>query len=91
MDRSVFEHLGQQMDDTTRNASRAASAVGDVIEDSVLAAQRAAERGSCAATELLDDTKKCLQLHPREAAAAIFVSGIATGAAISWIMKRKQS
>lgn len=91
MDRSVFEHLGQQMDDTTRNASRAASAVGDVIEDSVIAAQRAAKRGACAATELLDDTKKCLQLHPREAAAAIFVSGIATGAAISWIMKRKQS
>ena len=91
MDRSVFEHLGQQMDDTTRNASRAASAVWDVIEDSVLAAQRAAERGACAATELLDDTKKCLQLHPREAAAAIFISGIATGAAISWIMKRKQS
>jgi len=91
MDRSVFEHLGQQMDDTTRNASRAASAVGDVIEDSVKAAQRAAKRGAGAATELLDDTKKCLQLHPREAAAAIFVSGIATGAAISWIMKRKQS
>ena len=91
MDRSVFEHLGQQMDDTTRNASRAASAVGDVIEDGVIAAQRAAKRGASAATELLDDTKKCLQLHPREAAAAIFISGIATGAAISWIMKRKQS
>ena len=91
MDRSVFEHLGQQMDDATHNATRAASAVGDVIEDSVIAAQRAAKRGACAATDLLDDTKKCLQLHPRETAAAIFVTGIATGAAISWMMRRKQS
>jgi hypothetical protein len=79
------------MDDTTRNASRAASAVGDVLEDSVIAAQRAAKRSACAVNELLDDTKKCLQLHPREAAAAIFVSGIATGAVISWMMSRKTS
>jgi hypothetical protein len=91
MDRSAFEHLGQQMDDTTRNASRAASAVGDVLEDSVIVAQRAAKRGARAANELLDDTKKCLQLHPREAAAALFVSGIATGVAIGLIMRRKQS
>lgn len=91
MTQSTFEHLGQQMDDTTRNASRVAAAVGDALEDGVIAAQRATKRGACAANELLDDTKKCLQLHPREAAAAIFVSGIATGAAISWMMRRKQS
>ena len=91
MDRSVFEHLGQQIDDTTRNASRAASAVGDVVEDSVIAAQRAAKNGVCAATELLNDTKKCMQRHPRETAAAIFAAGIAAGAAISWMMRRKPS
>lgn len=91
MTQSAFEHLGQQMDDTTRNASRAAAAVGEALEDGVIAAQRVAKRGACAANELLDDTKKCLQLHPRETAAAIFVTGIAAGAAISWMMRRKQS
>jgi ABC-type transporter Mla subunit MlaD len=91
MDRSAFETLGQQMDDTVRNATRAASAVGDVLEDGVIAAQRAAKRGTCAATELLDDTKKSLQRHPRETAAAIFATGVAAGVAISWILRRKQS
>jgi len=79
------------MDDTVRNATRAASAVGDVLEDGVIAAQRAAKRGTWAATELLDDTKKSLQRHPRETAAAIFATGVAAGVAISWILRRKQS
>jgi len=91
MDRSVFENLGQQMDDTTRSASRAASAVGDALEDSMVAAQRAAKRGVSAANELLDDTKKCLQRHPRETAAAIFATGVAAGVAICWMLRRKQS
>jgi hypothetical protein len=42
MEQSVFEHVGQQIDDTTHKATRAASAVADALEDSVLAAGRAA-------------------------------------------------
>jgi ElaB/YqjD/DUF883 family membrane-anchored ribosome-binding protein len=90
MEQSVFEHVGQQMDDTTRKANRAASAVADALEDSVLAARRAARDGADAATEILYDTKKRLQRYPFESAAVTFAAGIAAGAVIGWIMKPKQ-
>ena len=89
MDQSVFEHVGQQIDDTTHKATRAASAVADALEDSVLAARRAARDGSDAAAELLYNTKKGLQRHPLETVAVTLAAGIAAGAAIGWIMRRK--
>ncbi|HEY1254786.1 MAG TPA: hypothetical protein VGF01_08405 [Terracidiphilus sp.] len=91
MEQSVFEHVGQQIDDTTHKATRAASAVADALEDSVLAARRAARDGTDAATELLYNAKRCLQRHPLETVAVTFAAGIAAGAAIGWMMKRKQS
>lgn len=91
MEQSVFEHIGQQIDDSTRMVNRAASAVADALEDSVLAARHAARDGADAATELLYDTKKRLQRHPLETAAVTFAAGIAAGAAIGWIMTQKHN
>jgi ElaB/YqjD/DUF883 family membrane-anchored ribosome-binding protein len=90
MEQSVFEHVGQQIDDTTRKATRAASAVADALEDGVLAARRAARDGAAAATELLYNTKRRLQRHPLETVALTFAAGIAAGAAIGWMLRRKQ-
>jgi len=91
MDQSVFENVGRQIDDTTHKATRAASAVADALEDSVLAAKRAARDSADSATELLYNTKKRLQRHPLETVAVIFATGIATGAALGWVMGRKQT
>ena len=91
MEQSVFEHVGQQIDDTTHKATRAASAVADALEDSVLAARREARDGADAATELLYNAKRRLQRHPLETVAVTFAAGIAAGAAIGWMFKRKQS
>ena len=90
MEQSVFEHVGQQIDDTTRKATRAASAVADALEDGVLEARRAARDGAAAATELLYNTKRRLQRHPLETVALTFAAGIAAGAAIGWMLRRKQ-
>jgi hypothetical protein len=90
MTQSVFEHIGEQIDDTTRKASRAASAVADAVEDGVMTARRAAKRGTYAATDLLDDTRRRVQVRPIETVAMTFAAGIAAGAAISWMMRRKQ-
>ena len=90
MEQSVFEHVGQQIDDTTRKATRAASAVADALEDGVLAARRAARDGAAAATDLLYNTKRRLQRHPLETVALTFAAGIAAGAAIGWMLRRKQ-
>jgi len=83
--------MGQQIDDTTHKATRAASAVADAPEDSVLAARRAARDGADAASELLYNAKRRLQRHPLETVAVTFAAGIAAGAAIGWMIKRKQS
>ena len=91
MEQSVFEHVGQQIDDTTHKATRAASAVADALEDSVLAARRAARDGAASATELLYNAKRRLQRHPLETVAVTFGAGIAAGAMIGWMMKPKQS
>ena len=90
MEQSVFEHVGQQIDDTTHKVTRAASAVADALEDSVSAARRAARDGADAATEFLYSTKRRLQRHPIETVAVTFAAGIAAGAAISWMMTRKK-
>ena len=91
MEQSVFEHVGQQIDDTAHKASRTATAVADALEDSVIAARRAARDGVDAATEFLHNTKRRLQRHPLETAAVTFAAGIAVGAAIGLIMKRRKS
>jgi len=90
MEQSVFEHVGQQIGDTTNKATRAASAVADALEDSVIAARRAAREGADAATELLYNSKRRLQRHPLETVAVTFAAGIVAGAAVGWILKSKQ-
>ncbi len=90
MEQSVFEHVGQQIDDTTHKAARAASAVADALEDSVIAARRVARDGADAAPELLYNTKRRFERHPFESAAITFAAGIATGTAIGWMMKRRK-
>jgi ElaB/YqjD/DUF883 family membrane-anchored ribosome-binding protein len=91
MEQSVFEHAGQQIDDATHKANRAASAVANAVGDSVLAARRAARDGADAATELLYNTKRRFERHPFETVAITFAAGIAAGSAIGWMMKRGKS
>jgi ElaB/YqjD/DUF883 family membrane-anchored ribosome-binding protein len=88
MEQSVFKHVGQQIDDTTHRATRAASAVTDALEDSVTVARRAARDGAEAATELLYKTKRSFERHPFETVAITFAAGIAAGTAIGLMMKR---
>ena len=89
MTESIFEQAGEQIADTAHKASRAASAVKDALEDGVVAARRAAKQGRYAAAELIDNTKRRVQRHPIETVVATFAAGIAAGAAIGWVMRRR--
>ncbi len=91
MEQSGFEHVGQQIDDTTHKATRAVSAVTDALEDSVIAARRVARDGADAATELLYNTKRRLQRNPIESVAVTFAAGLAAGTMIGWMMKPGKS
>jgi ElaB/YqjD/DUF883 family membrane-anchored ribosome-binding protein len=91
MTQSVLEQIGERIDDTAHKASRAASVVTDMLEDGVCAARRAAKQGSQAASELYVDTRKQVQRHPVESVAATFAVGVAAGAAVGWMIGRKQN
>ena len=89
MAQSVSERTGEQIAETARKASHAASAVADAFEDGVGAARRVAKQGGDAAEELLDDTTKRLQRHPIETIVVTFAVGVAAGMAIGWMIKRR--
>jgi ElaB/YqjD/DUF883 family membrane-anchored ribosome-binding protein len=91
MKQSVFEHAGQQIDDATHKANRAASAVADAVGDSVIAARRVARDGADATSELLYNAKRRFERHPFETVAIALAAGIAAGAVIGWMMKRGKS
>jgi ElaB/YqjD/DUF883 family membrane-anchored ribosome-binding protein len=89
MEHTVLEQMSDQIDETARKASRVASAVGDALEDGVVAARRAAKHGSDAAAEFYGDTKMRIQRNPIETVVAATAIGIATGAVISWALRRR--
>ena len=90
MAQSVLEHLGVQVDETARKASRAASVLADALEDGGGAARRVTKQGSHAAAELLAETKKRVQRHSIETVVGVFAAGIVAGSALRWMMKRRQ-
>ena len=89
MAETVLDRAGEQIAGTAHRASRAASAAADVLENGMEAARRAAKQGYCSAAELIDDTKKRVQRHPMEMVAATLATGIAVGAAIFCMMRRR--
>ena len=89
MAHTVFEQMNNQIGETAQSASQAASAVGVALENGVIAARRAVKHGSDIAAEYYDDSKKRIQRNPIETVVAATAIGIATGAAISWVLRRK--
>lgn len=97
MGQSVVEWTGDQIAETARQASRAATALADALEESLGATRRIAKQGGDAAEELMDDTIKRLQRHPVETVIATlsigiatgFTIGIVTGVLIGRVVKRK--
>jgi ElaB/YqjD/DUF883 family membrane-anchored ribosome-binding protein len=89
MTQSVLEKTGDQIAETARKTSRAASAVTDAFQDGVEAARRVAKQSGDAAEELFDDTAKRLQRHPMETIATTFALGIALGVLVGWMAKRR--
>jgi ElaB/YqjD/DUF883 family membrane-anchored ribosome-binding protein len=90
MSQSVLEQVGEQIDKTAHEASRAASYIADALEDGVKAARRASKHGYYATAELFDDTRRRVQQHPIETVVVTFAAGIAAGTAVSWMMRRRQ-
>jgi len=69
--------------------SRAARAIADVFEDGVGVLRRAVKQSGDAAEEFLNDTTQRLQRHFVLPVAMTFAVGVASGALIGWMMKRR--
>jgi ElaB/YqjD/DUF883 family membrane-anchored ribosome-binding protein len=91
MEQTVFEQVGQQIDDVKHKAARAASAFANVVEDGSVAVRTAARDGASAATEIIYKTRKRVQRHPIESMTLTFAAGLAAGAVLSCLMRPKQT
>jgi len=90
MAETVLDRAGEQIADAAHRASRAATGAADALENGVEAARRAAKQGCCSAAELIDDTKRRVRRYPIETVATTFAAGIAVGAAIGCMIKRRK-
>jgi hypothetical protein len=91
MTESAFEEMNEQIDEAAQMASRAAHGVADALEDGVNTAKSMARRGRHNATEFLDDARRHVKRRPIGTIAAIFAAGVAAGAAIGWMIRRRDS
>ena len=89
MSQTVAERATEHIGESVRQASRASSAIADAIEDGVGAVRRVAKQGGDAAEEFVNDTTLRLQRNLMLTVATTFAVGVATGALVGWMMKRR--
>jgi len=89
MSQTVAERAAEHIGESACQASRAASGIADAIQDGVGVVRRAAKRGGDAAEEFLDDTTERIERHLVLTVATTFAVGVATGALISLMLKRR--
>ena len=91
MTHSVMEQIGDQIDDSARKAYKSAAAIGNAIEDGVVATQRVAKHGGDVVAEYYEDTKKRIQRNPFPSVVAAAVVGMVAGAIICRALRYKRS
>ena len=89
MSQTVMERTAEVISESAHQASRATGAITDAIEDGVGEVRHAAKQGCDAAEEFLDDTSRRLQRHLALTVTTTFALGVAAGALIGWVMKRR--
>jgi len=89
MSPTILERTADQISESAHQASRASSAVAGAIDDGIGAVRRAAKQSGDAAEEFLQDTTQRIQRHPALTVAATFAVGLAAGALIGLMIKRK--
>jgi len=89
MSQTVVERTAEHIAESAHQASRATSAIADVIEEGVGVVRRAAKQGGDAAEEFLNDTTQRLQRHLVLTVAATFAIGVTAGTLIGWMLKRR--
>jgi F0F1-type ATP synthase assembly protein I len=72
-----------------RVVSRAATAMADAVEDSLIAAKRIGKDTSDAAEQFMEDTSQRIKRHPVETVVGALGAGIMLGAFLGWLTHRR--
>ena len=89
MAKDMLERADEQVAESIRKLSHAASAMADAIDEGTNVIKHAIKRGGDTAEELLDDTKQRVKRHPVETMAATFTVGVIVGGFIGWLVSRR--
>ncbi len=79
---------GAQVAHIGAEAARVKDKVEHAVDDSVVAARRAAKRGRHAAEDLLDEATHCIKKNPVGAVATSFWAGFGLGVLAVWLGSR---
>ena len=89
MAENILEKADEQVAESTRKLTRAASAMADAIDEGVGVIKHAVKRSGDVAEELMDDTTQRVKRHPMETMAATFTLGVIVGGIIGWMVSRR--
>ncbi len=89
MAKDIMEKADEQVAESTRKLTRAASAMADAIDEGVGVIKHAVKRSGDVAEELMDDTTQRVKRHPMETMAATFTLGVIVGGIIGWAVSRR--
>lgn len=87
--KDIMEKADEQVAESTRKLTRAASAMADAIDEGVGVIKHAVKRSGDVAEELMDDTTQRVKRHPMETMAATFTLGVIVGGIIGWAVSRR--
>ena len=89
----ILKKTDEQVAESIRKLSRAASAMADAINEGVGAIQRTVKRSGDVAEEFMDDATERVKRHPTETVAATLafglIAGLVAGVFIGWTMKHR--
>ena len=86
---NVMEKADEQVTESIRRLSRAASAMAEAIDEGTDVIKHAIKRGGDVAEELLEDTTQRVKRHPVETMAATFALGVVVGGFVGWLVARR--
>jgi ElaB/YqjD/DUF883 family membrane-anchored ribosome-binding protein len=89
MAENSLEKADEQVAESMRKLTRAASAMADAIDEGVGVIKHAVKRSGDAAEEVMDDATQRVKRHPVEAIAATFTLGVLVGGIIGWMVSRR--
>jgi F0F1-type ATP synthase assembly protein I len=85
----VMEKADEQVTESIRKITRAASAMAEAIDEGTDVIKHAIKRSGDVAEELLDDTTQRIKRHPVETMVATFALGVVVGGFLGWLVARR--